>query len=44
MIDHQTSGRCPPLEVGTNVTIPIPEIDRSKGDEKNVIGNIKIKK
>ena len=41
---RKSSGRLPPSEVGTNVTIPIPEIDRSKGDEENVIDNMKIKK
>lgn len=27
-----------PLSQGTNVTIPVPEVDRSKGDLRNVIG------
>ena len=28
------------LSKGTNVTIPIPEVDRSKADLRNVIGEL----
>ncbi|KAK9708942.1 hypothetical protein QE152_g26913 [Popillia japonica] len=28
----------PPIEKGTTVTIPVPDVDRSKGDLRNLIG------
>lgn len=29
----------PVVSIGTNVTLPVPDVDRSKGDSRNIIGN-----
>lgn len=40
----QSDSKYPPLECGTTVTIPVPDVDRSKGDLRNLIGMIWRKK
>jgi hypothetical protein len=29
----------PVVSIGTNITLPVSDVDRSKGDSKNIIGN-----
>ena len=34
---HDSKQKYPPLQEGYNVTIPVPKVDRNKGDFMNLI-------
>jgi hypothetical protein len=35
-----SNNRFPPVNVGTTVIVPVPSVDRAKGDHRNVLGTV----